>query len=167
MNADLELVNLLGTFHPVDVALGFHPVLFVRNPVHGRDHIVGVERLAIVERHTLAKIEFKGFVINPFPVRRQISLILAGIRIAIHQPIPDGALQNNAFTRRVEITVDIFKLFGECDIEGIVCFVGSSCSSSGHDEGKDSSPLKDLFHYSLLICVPYFTVFAARHIRCI
>src|SRR5690606_18507863 len=64
-------------------------------------HDVGVERLAVLERDTLAQIEAPGQVVDDFPMRRELADELAGLPVELGERVEDVS-EDRLLSRRGE-----------------------------------------------------------------
>src|SRR5207302_1999666 len=88
-DADLVLVELVDPVDPLDVLLVDGPVFGPRDVGQRIDHVVGVERGAVVKLDTLAQLQFECLVIDPLPGGRKLPAIFSGPGITIDQCVPD------------------------------------------------------------------------------
>ena len=124
MDADLERVDLLGPLDPRNVAGLQDLVGRIGHEVERIDHVVGIERLTIVEDHAAAQVELEREVVDPAPRRGQAGLVFERVGIAFDQLIPDHAGGENPFAAGVVISVrDIERLIPR-DIERVVLLAG-------------------------------------------
>ncbi len=124
MDAHGIVGELLGPRDPVHVLLGDDAVLGLRDEVEGIDDVVGAEALAVMELDAGAQGEIEGLVVDPFPRRRQLALVLAGLGIAIDEIAPDVMSDDDALAHVVEIGVDALRHHVGGEDDGVVALAG-------------------------------------------
>ncbi len=67
LDPDLEFLDLLRFFNPVDVLLGGGLVGDVGGEIQRVDDVIGVELLAVVEFYALAQFQLQRAVVDPLP----------------------------------------------------------------------------------------------------
>ncbi|RMS03058.1 hypothetical protein ALP75_203764 [Pseudomonas syringae pv. actinidiae] len=109
VQADAVVTKLFGALDPVDVLYRDHLGLGRHHVIERENHVIGRERVAIVELHALTQLEVYGGVIDLFPAGGQHGFILAVVRVAVDQVVPDQAAENHAFAQIVVIGADVFR----------------------------------------------------------
>ena len=156
---DLVVADLLRLIDPARIIAVQDAVIRPGEVIVGIDHIIGGHRIAVVELHTLANIDFDGLVIDDVPGGRQQRLELARGRIAPDQRVPHMMGDDDAVTRGVEIHVHIRHLDIPGDVEGVVGLSrhGRRCRQAKDHGGRASQgpklcPRKPSHRYPASYC---------------
>ncbi|KPW24821.1 Unknown protein sequence [Pseudomonas syringae pv. aceris] len=103
------IAQFFGALDPVDVLDGDHLGLGRHHIIEGEHHVICSERVAVVKLHALAQLEVDGRIVDLFPAGGEHRLVLAIVRVAIDQVVPDQATEDHAFAQVVVIGADVFR----------------------------------------------------------
>jgi len=107
MDPDVVVVDLLGLVDPRVVAGYRHLGFGRRHQVEGVDHVVGAERVAVVEGHALAQCQVQRALVDPGPGSGEQRLDLERVRIAIDQAVHGVLLKDQSRALRVVVGIDV------------------------------------------------------------
>jgi hypothetical protein len=102
----MEVIDLLGAGER-GVVGGNRHLLIVDDRVDGVDHVVGGERIAILEHHALTQREFERGRVDLLPRRGQGRLHLHGRGIAIDEAVEGLERHHHAGALRIVVGIDV------------------------------------------------------------
>ena len=134
--------------HPVHEA-GELDGIVGRDFVEGKDDIVRVEGLAIVELDALAELQLKRRIVDPLPACRQVRKILASPRVAHYQSVPDHRGEPDTSPRRavVVVGVDHDAVHAPSDPQCVVGLVRPGVAADGHCHGTRKDQYFSEIHF--------------------
>ena len=137
----------LSTFSARSIQLTFDwvddLVLGLGDEVQGVDHVVGVELLAVVELHALAQVELERLVVDLPPGGGELALVLAAVRIAIDQRVPDVLADDHADADVVEVGIDVLRRLVVSELDALIALAGE-CGCRRGENGGESEAAEEL-----------------------
>ncbi len=109
VQANAVITQFFGALDPVDVLYRDHLGLGRHHIIEGEHHVICGKRVAVVKFHALAQLEIDGRIVGLFPTGGEHRLVLAIVRVAIDQVVPDQATEDHAFAQIVVIGADVFR----------------------------------------------------------
>ena len=114
-------------------------VLGLGDEVQRVDDVVRVELLAVMELHALSQVELERLVVDLPPGRSELALVLAGVRIAIDERVPDVLADDHADADVVEEGIDVLRRLVVSELDALIALAGERGCRRGEDAGESEA----------------------------
>ena len=121
------------------VATGGELVLGVQHAVEGGLHVLGPERCAVVELHTLPELDLPGRVVHVLPRHREARAHLAGLEVARGEVIEDVVAEDDALAEDGIGGIPGLDVALHGVHEGVVLGLGEDIRGCDQGEGQHES----------------------------